>query len=141
MSKPTEELIYDRTQSDVENKTAKGYYNISDLNRVEEWCNYLAELLTGYGYPVRIETKTNWTIADFPYVSEMERIRSNVSVIKQAYSYVSTPAVPETLNKLDVEKANAIEKILANIDELIIDMEFGFRKSGTFSSGGMEGLI
>lgn len=136
-----EELIYDRTLADVINKTEKGYYNVSDLNRVEEWCKYLAELLTGYGYPVRIETKTNWTIADFPYAEEMERIRNNVSMIKQAYSYVSTQTVPETLDKIDIEKANAIEKILFDIDELMNKMEFGFRKSGTFSSGGMEGLI
>lgn len=137
-----EELIYDRTLTDVINKTKKGYYNVSDLNRVEEWCKYLAELLTGYGYPVRIETKTNWTIADFPYASEMERIRCNVSKIKQAYcTYLLTPAVPDTLNRIDIEKANAIEKVLFDIDELMNKMVAEFRKSGTFNCGGMEGLI
>lgn len=137
-----EELIYDRTLTDVINKTKKGYYNVSDLNRAEEWCNYLAELLTGYGYPVRIETKTNWTIADFTYAEEMERIRSNVSKIKQAYcTYSLTPAVPDTLNRIDIEKANAIEKVLFDIDELMNKMVAEFRKSGTFNCCGMEGLI
>lgn len=137
-----EELIYNRTQLDVFNKTSKGYYNISDLNRVESWCKYLAELLTSYGYTVSINTKTNWSIADFTYAEEMERIRSNVSKIKQAYcTYSLTPAVPDTLNRIDIEKANAIEKVLFDIDELMNKMVAEFRKSGTFNCGGMEGLI
>ncbi len=142
MIRPTDELVYDRASSDVVNKTSKGYYNISDLNRVEGWCGYLAKLFTLYGYPVHITTKTNWSVTDFPYSSEMERIRSNVEKVKQVYcSYLATPLVPTTLNRIDIEKANAIEKILFNIDELMNKMVAEFRKSGTFNCGGMEGLI
>ena len=137
-----ENLVFDRTSTDVINKTSKGYHNYTDINRIEKWCKYLAELLNSYGYPVRITAITNWELQDIRYASEMERIRSNVSKIKQAYYiYTSTPSVPETLNKIDIEKANAIEKILFDIDELMNKMVAEFRKSGTFSSGGMEGLI
>ena len=45
MSRPNEELIYDRTQADVDNDTPKGQYNPSDANRVETWCRYLADEL------------------------------------------------------------------------------------------------
>lgn len=137
-----EALIFDRIQADLVNKTEKGYHNYTDVNRIEKWCGYIANLLTSYGYPVHIATKTNWVMIDERKASEMERIRSNVSKIKQAYySYLSTPLVPTTLNRIDIEKANAIEKVLFDIDELMNKMVAEFRKSGTFNCGGMEGLI
>lgn len=61
-TRPTEELIIDRTLSDVNNLRTKGNYNATDLNRVEKWCKYLMELLNEYGYYVSIETKTDWEI-------------------------------------------------------------------------------
>ena len=71
-------LIYDRTEMDIKNKTDKGYHNISDLNRVEEWCKYLADVLTSYNYRVDIITKTNWQLTDMRRVSEIERVRKNI---------------------------------------------------------------
>ena len=137
-----EDLIYDRKQSDVDNKTFKGYHNYTDLNRIESACRYLADLLTSYGYSVQITTKTDWTISDMRYASEMERIRQNVGKIKEAYySLPTTPPLPNTLNKITWQKANDIEEILAHIDLLIKNMEASFLFCGTFSSGGMEGLI
>lgn len=137
-----EALIFDRTQADLVNKTEKGYHNYTDVNRIEKWCGYIANLLTSYGYPVHIATKTNWAMIDERKASEMERIRDNVSKIKQAYcTYSLTPAVPTTLSRIDIEKANAIEKVLFDIDELMNKMVAEFRKSGTFNCGGMEGLI
>ena len=43
-------LITDRTQKDVTNRTDKGFYNASDLNRVTACMEYLNERLTGLGY-------------------------------------------------------------------------------------------
>ena len=49
-------LIYDRTEADVEYAKThqweytnlKGAYNDNDLNRIEEWCEYLKnELIAG----------------------------------------------------------------------------------------------
>ena len=92
-----ENLIFDRTQNDVENGTSKGYYNYTDLNRVETWCEYLADLLNSYSYPVSISIKKNWNMSDLPNVNDMERIRCNVNVIKTAfYSYTD---IPENLNR------------------------------------------
>ena len=137
-----ESLIYDRTQSDVDGKTSKGYHNVSDLNRIEVACRELADLLTSYGYTVQISTKTDWAITDIRYEGEIERIRQNIGRIKDAYySFKTTPELPETLNRIDIQKANDIEKILYDIDLLIKNMEASFLFCGTFNAGESEGLI
>ena len=134
-----ENLIFDRTQNDVEQGTSKGYYNYTDLNRVEAWCEYLANLLTSYSYPVSISIKKDWTMSDLPNVNDMERIRSNVDKIKTAFHAYTD--VPENLNYMTIEKANAIEKILSEIDFLTKNMISCFIYSNTFNAGESEGLI
>ena len=133
-----ENLIFDRTQTDIEQKTSKGYYNYTDLNRIETWCEYLANLLNSYSYPVSIAIKKNWNMSDLPNTDDMERIRSNVNVIKTAFHAYTD--VPENLNYMTIEKANAIEKILSEIDFLTKNMISSFRYSNTFNSGESEGL-
>lgn len=128
-----EKLIFDRTEADIINNTSKGQYNSEDLNRVETWCKYLAEALTNYGYKVEITTKINWGELDYPYGEEIERIRNNVNTLKEAY--FSFTQVPETLNKIDIDKANKIEKILAEINELIGNMLQTFVYSGVSGLG------
>ena len=133
-----ENLIFDRTQNDLDHGTTKGYYNYTDLNRVESWCEYLANLLTSYSYSVSITIKKNWNMSDLPNTTDMERIRSNINALKTAfYAYTD---VPENLNYMTIEKANDIEKILSEIDNLIKNMINCFRYSNTFSAGESEGL-
>lgn len=134
-----ENLIFDRTQNDLEQKTPKSYYNYTDLNRVETWCEYLSNLLNSYSYPVYISIKKNWNMSDLPNTTDMERIRNNVGKIKTAF-HAYTDA-PENLNYMTIEKANAIEKILSEIDFLIKNMISCFRYSNTFNAGESEGLI
>lgn len=133
-----ENLIFDRTQSDLENGTLKGYYNCTDLNRVETWCEYLANLLTSYSYPVSISIKKDWNMSDLPNVNDMERVRSNVNKIKTAFHAYTD--VPENLNYMTIEKANSLEKILNEIDLLTKNMISYFRYSNTLNSGESEGL-
>lgn len=133
-----EDLIFDRSQNDLDQGTSKGYYNYTDLNRVESWCEYLANLLTSYSYPVSISIKKDWTMFDLPNTDDMERIRSNVNAIKTAfYAYTE---IPENLEYMTIEKANAVEKILSEINNLIKNMINCFRYSNTFSAGESEGL-
>ena len=140
MTRPASSLIFDRTELDVENKTSKGFYNYTDLNRVEEWCKYLSEKLSSLSYNVEITTKVDWTRLNMFVSSALERIRTNVQAIKSAfYPYSTTPTIPLNLNLLNIEKANNIEKILFDIDELLTKTEYGFRYSNTFFSG-EEGL-
>lgn len=123
-----ENLIFDRTQNDLDQGTTKGYYNYTDLNRVESWCEYLAILLTSYSYPVSISIKKDWTMTDLPNVNDMERIRSNVDKIKIAFHAYTE--IPENLDYMTIEKANSIEKILVEIDTLISNMVYQFLYSG-----------
>lgn len=126
-------LIYDRTQLDVIELTSKAYYNYTDLNRIEQWCKYISDLLIKYGYKIHLDIKTDWTNFDFPYKSEMERIRNNVKKLKQAYT--SFTNVPSNLDNMTWQKANDIERILHEIDYILKWMENNFIYSGVGNVG------
>lgn len=120
-----DELIYDRTEQDVEYAKThqssedflKGAYNYTDLNRIESWCEYLKTELNKAGYTTNITTKTDWNMAGFPMQSQLERIRSNISTLKNAfYSYTN---VPTNLNNMTYKKANDIEKILEEMHNMM----------------------
>lgn len=128
-----DKLIFDRTTVDLLNLTSKAYYNYTDLNRIELWCEYLARVLNSYSYPVSIITKTDWTMSDFPKAFEIERIRTNISTLKNAY--FSFTKIPENLEYMTWQKANAIEKILQEIDYLLISMENNFVYCGVANCG------
>ena len=129
-------LIFDRTNQDIINRTTKGYFNVEDINRVEEWSRYIADLLNSYGYEINISTKTDWEISDFLNISQMERVRSNVKKIRDVYySLETTPTIPTTLNKFNYIKANEIERILYDIENVMAYSKLYFVRSGVGSSG------
>lgn len=131
-----ENLIYDRTEIDVKNKTDKGYHNISDLNRIEEWCAYLAILLSSYNYEVDVKVKTNWQMTDIRKECEMERIKGNIELLKETYCNIPRNiSIPSSLSPIDINIANDIERILWSIDNIIKGMENNFIKSGIARSG------
>lgn len=139
-----DKLIFDRTSSDVEyaknNPSAqewlKGCYNYIDLNRVEEWCKYLSDLLNSYGYVNLISEKTDWNIKDIQTVEEMKRYLNNIKVLMNAFTVKpNTPKLPDTINKLNYIQANNIEKILYDIDELLRAMSKTFVYSGVAGTG------
>ena len=113
-------LIYDRTEEDLINLTKKAFYNYDDLNRIEEWCEYLAQKLNSYSYLVSITTKTDWTMFDFPTQNEIERIRTNINKLQQAY--FSFTKIPKTLDNMTIEKANDVERILFEVNDVIEKM-------------------
>ena len=131
-----DKLIYDRTELDVKNKTDKGYHNISDLNRIEEWCAYLAILLSSYNYKVDIKVKTNWQLTDIRKASEMERIRKNIALLKSTYCNIpQNLSVPSTLTPITINNANDIERILEDINTTITNMENHFVHCGVAKAG------
>lgn len=136
-----DKLIYDRTREDVtyalnnpsNQNFLKGAYNYVDLNRVEEWCLYIANILNSYNYNVQVITKVDWNMFDFPTTQEFERIKSNVANLKKAY--FSFTQVPENLEFMTIEKANSIEKILFEIDKILKHMENNFVYCGVSMCG------
>lgn len=134
-------LVTDRTEADVsryselrdkgwaEMTTAekaewvagmKGAYNASDLNRVASAMAYLSQRFASAGYSVPISSPTDWANGDIPtkgdldtYLDDLRRIRAALAVMD------TTPSAPGSMDYLTWAKANDIEKILADVDDLL----------------------
>lgn len=125
--------VTDRAAADVRNKTIKGYYNYTDLNRVGHNLDFLADLLNGYGYLVSVSPKTDWTLEDIPRASDMALCLADLNAIKDKF-YGAT-LLPASMNDLTHTDANNIEKLLDEINVYIGRMVSGFRKCGTQKCG------
>ena len=120
-----DDLIYDRTQADVANLTAKGYYNLSDLERITEWVEFLSDEL-GLGL-----TATGYSLGNLIDISEL---LANVAAIRSVHNWSFTPAVPSA-TAWNYVKANNVEKILADAELWRANKIAGYRYCGTFSAG------
>ena len=129
-------LITDRTAEDVANKTAKGFYNASDLNRVGAAVQYVAERFAAQGYEVTVRPKTDWLASDIPTASEMEAYRQDIAALRRLIAVLrSTPETPETMRFLDYIKANDIERILLDLDALLTNAAAAWYQSGELFAG------
>lgn len=129
-------LITDRTRADVENKTNKGFYNASDLNRVGAAVQYVAERFAAQGYAVAVSPKTDWLASDIPTASELETYRQNIATLRAPIAVMkSTPETPETMRFLDYIKANNIEQILLDLDTLLTNAALAWYQSGEIYAG------
>ena len=129
-------LITDRTAEDVANKTEKGFYNASDLNRVGAAVQYVAERFAAQGYAVAVSPKTDWLASDIPTASELETYRQNIATLRALIAVMkSTPETPETMRFLDYIKANDIERILLDLDTLLTNAALAWYQSGEICAG------
>lgn len=133
MNRPEQDLIFDRTQADVDNDEPKGQYNASDLNRVESWCVYLATELNNVGYNIQITTKTDWVQTDDRTAEEMERIRTNIKKIMDGY--YSLTQIEPTAEQFDWRKANNWERILNEMNSFMFGMRNWYVYSGVSNAG------
>ena len=76
--------IFDRVLSDVTNKTAKGLMNYTDLNRLEENIDQVADIVA-VGF-----TPKTWAVGQLPRVSDYARWKTAVDSIKTAYDVFQT---------------------------------------------------
>lgn len=114
----------------------KGAYNHTDLNRVEEAVQYLADRLTANGFRFYPEVKTSWTPTDYPSEKDMERYYGNVKAIRGLISvYSTTPPAPTTDKRLNYQMANDLEKILVDVNDLLDKMEKTWLYSGDIFCG------
>ena len=98
----------------------KGAYNASDLNRVASAMSYLSQRFASAGYSVPVSSPTDWANGDIPtkgdmdtYLDDLRRIRAALAVMD------TTPSAPGSMDYLTWAKANDIEKILADVDDLL----------------------
>lgn len=132
------DLITDRTQADanrvyalarkgwanmtlaeqIEWETAlKGAYNYTDLNRVGEAINRIAEELHRFGYYPTVSPKINWQENDDILVADIEHYLADIEVIRSVLANLpSTPRTPAQVKT--IAEANAIEQIL--VDKITI---------------------
>lgn len=111
----------------------KGSYNASDLNRVGRAVAYLAERLTGYGYVVPVTAKQDWKDTDKPTATELWAYIADVRAIKEAMA--SQYPAPDSINGLDYEAANNIERIMEDTEYLLNVLSNGWWMSGEIYSG------
>lgn len=163
-------LIYDRTELDVieakQNPSSiefeKGNYNYIDLNRLEEWCNYLKSKFKNKGIIIQLNLKVkyynynelksnfkyqnllkikyieiergNWYMTDFPTLEEMNRIRDNIQMLKDQLTTKSILTIVKN-DIMNYIQANILEQILFELDEVFKLYEKSLRYCGTFYCG------
>ena len=136
------ELIRDRTQADVDyalslelggvytDENLKGAYNISDRNRVGRAVNYIAECLRNTGrYEARQELREDWNIYDIVRPEDNKKVLTVLAFLKFQLPHEETEEVPQSLDNLTYQKANAVENILFDVCEVferLLDSWFHF---------------
>lgn len=127
-----DKLIFDRTLQDIQQGavTYKGYYNVSDIERVNSYIEYLATELN-LSLP-----QVNITFGEALTKQILGTIINNVNELRRAW-YVAddTPATPIP-SGWDFNKANAIEKILQHLYDFMVSSKTDNLYSGTFRAGG-----
>lgn len=157
-----DELIYDRTIADVNhvltlihkgydgmtdaekiewNSDLKGALNASDLNRVLEASEYVAEQMKVYGYYARFKEArpggATWTENDI----QDELLMSNyLHNIKQALQYGPLLSLPITTKNLDYIGQNNIEKHLHETARYMTNAEAVKIHANTVCAGFQGGL-
>ncbi len=114
-----------------------GFYNHTDLNRVEQAFEYLQNKMNSeYGFNLALTIKTDWTKSDNITESNIEAYRQNVATIRNAITVTAeTPETPASMNKLTAKQANDIEKILQAVEVLLDNISAAWFYSGEIYSG------
>lgn len=151
-------LITDRTPADVEavrtletaiktgtateeqvqqylNVHQKGAYTYEDLNRVEIAVAYVVERLSELGYRETLYTVPGWSMTDKPTEKDFTRYFGNVAQIRAMISvWPTTPEAPSSAIGFDIHKANALEQILVDVDQILDHIRDAWLYSGDLYS-------
>ena len=147
MPRQLDNLVFDRTQSDVERvkrltaalvagtATAaervefvagmKGAYNATDLNRVGAAVEYLTGVLHGMGYTVPTSPVTDWTEDSIQNTEQMAVYLENIHKLRDCLPYVA-PDAPGSMGALTWQQANAIEEILYRLEIILQEIQAGY---------------
>lgn len=106
-------FVVDRTQTDVDNKTKKGFLNASDLNRIERNINTISDMAA-----LAVTSKTDWNANGLPRSSDWERIMTDVARIRN-YSHRSTTPETPTRPINHFQKVNDVEQILKDAFDIL----------------------
>ena len=98
----------------------RGAYNYTDYNRVGAAVAWLSAELAERGYIAAVEPKTDWTESDIPTPDQLDKYLDDIREIRAVLTLMpDTPLPPDTMRHFGWQGANAIEKILADIEDTI----------------------
>ncbi len=149
-------LIYDREQADVDRvayligrwrdgsitdmekaewaESMKGAYNAGDLNRVGAAVNYVAAMLTEWGYPYAPNMRTNWTASELFYAADLAEYLAAVEGLRaRLAAFTDTPETPDKISTW--QQANDIERIIEDVHLLLQNMVAGLPYADVIYSG------
>lgn len=130
------QLITDRTEEDVTQETEKGYYWITDLNRVGNAVKYIANLFAQQGTTVDVVGKTDWQDNQIPTPQQLERYLQDVRNLREATDIKQLlPEIPSSIDDLGVDGANNIERLLELLEFYIFELLKSFFYSNEISCG------
>lgn len=129
--------LTEQERADWQTHALKGFYNYTDKNRVENAVKQINEVLIQYGYMndvlTIIEDRNIDSIDD---KASITRYLNNIQVlINNFYVLQTTPSLPSNLDDLDITKANNIEKILYDINTILVGTLDYMVHSGVSASG------
>lgn len=115
----------------------KGRYSYTDMNRVENAVAVLSERFVKDGYLTSpLSVKTDWDQRSIPTVADMERYLDNVAALRRVFRvYPTTPAAPTIDQRLNYKKANDIEQILTDLDDILTKIPNSRFYAGEIYSG------
>lgn len=112
------------------------WYNAEDLNRIENWTKWLADMLAYYGYPPDVTFRQSpWQDDDLPNRPDIDRIRSNVDALQDAFAALPDWRKIIYNNTMGWEQANAIEWDLSRIYVWLGRMVSAFWYAGEIYAG------
>ena len=143
-----DELIYDRTQEDIEN--ARQYvkdnvpfpndnlrfsWDYRALNRTEQAMEYVDSIFKELGYYKNMKFKTDW-LNDEITRAEAQRYIENLTNLRNFILMPNTsPDVPTTMNGMTISRANDIEKLIFDINFILEALQKNLIRSGVACCG------
>lgn len=113
-------------------------YDWTDMNRVAEAMEYVAERLRSCGWNITVNPR-RFTSEDFPseavfehYIKQIRKLHNTLTL------FLTTPAVPGVSRGrpyMTVQEANDIEKILLDIEDMVRRTEAAYYYSGDVFAG------
>ena len=113
-------------------------YGWTDMNRVAEAMEYVADWLRSCGWDVSVHPR-RFTREDFPseavfdyYLRQLRKLHDTLTL------FITTPPVPGVSSArpyLTVQEANDIEKILLDIEDMVRRTEDAYYYSGDVFAG------
>jgi hypothetical protein len=127
--------VYDRTQQDIANRTAKAFLNVADYQRIEANLQYLAGL---FGIEIAGQ---EWDMWSHPSPARLDVILKNLQAVKDAYfALPTTPETPELpINHFN--KVNDIERIIWQLWYLWNENRSNSLYCGEFAAGEEIGVL